>query len=335
MSNTKSWTWVILCISSSGNDMLVFNSEMHLLTFVVTCLETGMLVFYQLPHWLADPDDRPRFWYLLLLVLLIVYNITGGLLPDKHFSLSIVWQNNICYGTGFLMAAYFPFFFYKCLRFERLRKHALLWSPLCILLPFVVFFLGYYSLTGDIEVPTSYGMIIPFLYSIWVLYAILNAIRIRFKEEKADSIPVTKVEALLLYAAVSPWVLMTVFSFLKVTQWLEVLCTNLGFLLTTVIFMSQSVKHDRYDKERLKRAGVIPDDKAFEAGLLLYGFTAREMDVVRLLREGLNRQEIGERLFISKKTAARHTQNIYYKAGVNSRQELIHKLETTPLSKVQ
>ncbi|HVW98710.1 MAG TPA: helix-turn-helix transcriptional regulator [Mucilaginibacter sp.] len=308
--------------------MLVFNSEMHLLTFVVTCLETGMLVFYQLPHWLADPDDRPRFWYLLLLVLLIVYNVTGGLLPDRKMAMSIIMQNNMAYGTGFLMAAYFPFFFYKCLRFERLRKHALIWSPLCILLPFVVFFLGYYSLTGDIEVPTSYGMIIPFLYSIWVLYAILNAIRIRFKEEKADSIPVTKMEALLLYAAVSPWVLMTVFSFLKVTQWLEVLCTNLGFLLTTVIFMSRSVRLERENKERrLKLENRLPFSQAFERNIHLYGFTPRELEVVRLIRQGYSRAEIADMLCISLGTLGKHIQFIHEKAEVSTRQQLMAKLE--------
>jgi predicted ATPase/DNA-binding CsgD family transcriptional regulator/Tfp pilus assembly protein PilF len=49
------------------------------------------------------------------------------------------------------------------------------------------------------------------------------------------------------------------------------------------------------------------------------GITPRELEVLRLLREGLTNREIGARLFISPRTAQTHVQHVYAKLGVESR----------------
>jgi DNA-binding CsgD family transcriptional regulator len=54
-----------------------------------------------------------------------------------------------------------------------------------------------------------------------------------------------------------------------------------------------------------------------------HGLTAREFDVLRLLATGQSNREVGETLFISPATAARHVANIYGKLGVASRAEAI------------
>jgi DNA-binding CsgD family transcriptional regulator len=50
-----------------------------------------------------------------------------------------------------------------------------------------------------------------------------------------------------------------------------------------------------------------------------YGLTAREVDVLRLLQDGLTDREIAERLFISPHTVMRHVAGVLGKLGVNSR----------------
>jgi len=50
-----------------------------------------------------------------------------------------------------------------------------------------------------------------------------------------------------------------------------------------------------------------------------YGLTVRELQVLRLLTEGLSDREIAERLFISSHTVSRHVAGILGKLGVNSR----------------
>ena len=47
--------------------------------------------------------------------------------------------------------------------------------------------------------------------------------------------------------------------------------------------------------------------------------TARQLEVLRLLAEGLDQNEIGERLVISRKTVGAHIENIFVKLGVHSR----------------
>jgi len=49
------------------------------------------------------------------------------------------------------------------------------------------------------------------------------------------------------------------------------------------------------------------------------GLTAREVEVLRLLAQGLSNKDIGARLVISPKTAGNHVEHIYAKIGTSSR----------------
>jgi DNA-binding NarL/FixJ family response regulator len=51
--------------------------------------------------------------------------------------------------------------------------------------------------------------------------------------------------------------------------------------------------------------------------------TTRELDVLRLLADGLGQDEIAERLFISAKTVATHIEHILAKLGVRSRAQAV------------
>jgi DNA-binding CsgD family transcriptional regulator len=50
-----------------------------------------------------------------------------------------------------------------------------------------------------------------------------------------------------------------------------------------------------------------------------YGLSSREREVLAMLVDGRTNREIGERLFISEKTASVHVTHILDKLGVNSR----------------
>ena len=49
------------------------------------------------------------------------------------------------------------------------------------------------------------------------------------------------------------------------------------------------------------------------------GLTKREIEVLRLVAEGLNNQVIADRLFVSEHTIHRHVANIFSKLSVSSR----------------
>jgi DNA-binding NarL/FixJ family response regulator len=58
------------------------------------------------------------------------------------------------------------------------------------------------------------------------------------------------------------------------------------------------------------------------AALVDAGLTKRELEVARLVAQGLSNNAIGEQLTISPGTVTRHVSNIFYKAGLSNRVEL-------------
>ena len=304
--------------------MVVFNSELHVLTFVFCILEFGMC-FYQLIYWLSYPKDKRRFWYLILLVLLLNYNITGGLFPDPRLNLSIEVQNIIAYGSGFLMASYFPFYFYKAFGLQTIRFHALYGVLLFLLLPYIIYFVILYPIKGNLSYATSYGLLVPAFYSIVVLYDLLHAIRIKIKKRRTTSHPYSWLEMMGVYAAVSPWLFMSAFAYFNISQWIEVFVTNVGFVIITLIFIAKSIKESRIqdarrqtlEHERFELFGQYCED---------FNLSKRETEIALLLCKGLTYKEIADTLYISERTVNNHVQHIFLKTDVNKKMQLLQKL---------
>jgi len=326
--------------------------EMHGLTACVILVEL-MMLSVQLYFYLIWPYNRRRLNYLVLLTLLIVYNVTGGVFPDTNVVwISPIWQNVVAYGSGFLMAAYFPYYFYRAFELRALRFHALYGAPLFLMLPYLVFFVVVYPLSGNLEFAISYGLILPALYSPVLLIAMFYAINKRFgKRSKSDvtdedavrigkaslskdfgntvgdvlegrggyildstgfegirngneSGDFTSLEVHAVYWAVSPWVLMSLFSYLHVDQWLEVLCTNLGFLVITVLFLYHSGRFERAEKVRLMEKDALDERFRgdFSERCRSFGLSSRETEVALRLCQGWTYRAIAEDLIISSRT---------------------------------
>ncbi|WP_316777975.1 helix-turn-helix transcriptional regulator [Pedobacter antarcticus] len=305
--------------------MLVFGTEMHLVTFVFSVLEMLMFIFL-LPGYLNWPDDKPRFWYLILLLLLILYNVTGGLLPDPQFPIPIFIQNIIAYGSGFLMASYFPFYFYKAFNLKLLRFHALYGVPLFLLVPYLLFFVISYSINNDLNFTVKYGIIVPFFYSFVLLWSIFRAINEAYKENRRKSY---YIEEIAVYCAVFPWASMTVIAYFSFSQLTEALLTNLGFLAITAMFICKFILQDRNEINKLRNIsinGVRPE--LFRENCARFQLTSREKEVIILLHEGYHTGEIASKLNIAERTVTTHIQNMMSKTNTHSRLELLRKLES-------
>jgi DNA-binding CsgD family transcriptional regulator len=65
--------------------------------------------------------------------------------------------------------------------------------------------------------------------------------------------------------------------------------------------------------------GPLPTRPPAPVAAFPNGLTAREVDVLRLVAEGLPDAEVAERLFLARRTVNTHLTSIYTKLGVNSR----------------
>jgi DNA-binding CsgD family transcriptional regulator len=77
----------------------------------------------------------------------------------------------------------------------------------------------------------------------------------------------------------------------------------------------------------LRRAGVaVPrrrGDEVVPPQLRRIGVTGRELEVLRLIAEGLSNQEMAARLYLSPRTVERHVANLVVKTGVDRRTQLV------------
>ncbi|MDB5143661.1 MAG: Transcriptional regulator, LuxR family [Mucilaginibacter sp.] len=304
--------------------MLVFGSQLHIVTFIFIILEV-LMFSWQLARYFYRLKDRHRGWYCLLLLLLFLYNITNGLFPDPEIGWSVTIQNILANGTAFLMASYFPFYFYKEFELKELRRHVMFGVPLFFLLPYFVFFVLIYTINGHLQTDIRYGVIVPFIYSLFLLWEILCAIRKHYIQKGDHHF---YIEELALYCAVLPWAAMSFFAWFEVGQLIEAICANIGFLVITVMFFVKSARRARQEYILLNHTnidGIGPE--RFQANCLHYGLTKNEILIVQKIYKGMSTMEIAESMFIAGDTVKKHIQHIFRKTSVKNRQALIHKLQ--------
>lgn len=231
----------------------------------------------------------------------------------------------IAYGMAFLMVSYFPFYFYKEFDLTVLRKHVLYGVPLFLILPYMVFFVIMYTINGELKKDMRYGVILPFVYSLVLLWIVLSAIRKRYQQNRDDHF---YAEEISVYFAVLPWVPMTVFAWLEVGQVVETLCANVGFLIITIIFFIKSAR--RAMREYLEENAITIGETnpyLFQANCLHFDLTRMEILIIQHIYKGRSNREIADLMSISENTVKKHLQNVYRKVNVKSRAALIYKLQ--------
>ena len=315
--------------------MRVFGTDIHIVTFCFMVIEVVFFV-YQFFYYLYWPKDQNRSYYLILLFLLIVKNLAMGLFPDPQYtSIPIVIQYSFTYAAGFIMASYFPYYFFRSYNLEGLRFHATYGVVLFLYTPFTLIFTTEYLLTKNIDSSIAHGLIIPAAYSLILAYVMFKSIQKAFKEELENR---KYFEVAGVYCSVVPFVAIAFFP--NIDQVTEAIITNLGFTILTVLFIRRSVIQARLDKEKLLALdnlkvgtplhridpAIDRDKQIFEANVSMFNLTPREKEVIGLVRLGKTYKNIGEDLNISDRTVNKHVENIFQKAEVNSRTELLHKL---------
>ncbi|GHB87493.1 response regulator transcription factor [Persicitalea jodogahamensis] len=315
--------------------MHVFGTDIHIVTFCFIVIEAVFFV-YQFFYYLYWPKDQNRKYYLILLFLLIVKNLAMGLFPDPQYtSIPMVIQYAFTYAAGFIMASYFPYYFYRSYNLEGLRFHATYGVVLFLYTPFTLIFTTEYLFTSDIDSAIAHGLVIPAAYSLVLAYVMYKSMQKAFRKELDNR---EYFEVVGVYCSVVPFVAIAFFP--NIAQVTEAIITNLGFTILTILFIRRSVLQARLDKAKLLALsklkigtplhGIDPtidlDQQIFEANISMFNLTPREKEVVGLVRLGKTNKSIGEYLQISDRTVSKHIENIFQKTEVNSRTELMRRI---------
>jgi len=314
--------------------MLLPGTQMHLITFAFVCIEL-IILFYLFIHHLARPHDKISYLDIFLLLLLIVYNITGGLLPDPTLPGSYFWQNSIAYATGFITPCYFPYYVYHAFGLAKMKFHAYRGVFFFLMLPYLLFMLVF-GITGKLADAKSL-LIVPVAYALWVIVTLAVAAKNESVEDR-----------IVLFLSLTPWVCLPVIDYFNAGQAIEAAITNTGFLLLLTQHLRRNVKQLKDEHQRLVESEnklltwneqlqeevnkrtleleSISREQRFTENCIQYNLTNREKEIALLIYRGQTHKQIGELLFIAERTVAKHTQNIFDKVKVSNRVELVHKL---------
>lgn len=265
--------------------MKFLNTEMYMVTFWITLFEIIML-FFQVVYYLQRTTDKKRLYFLILLVMMIVHNMCSGFMPDKNIPVSIVIQNIIAFLGGFTTSMYFVYYFYKTFELDRLRFFVMYGSFVFLIGPFVLLFVVPYLLTGSLSLARQLTVVVPFLYGVAFVSSTTRAFIYKFKTQRQHYQRVYPTELVVAaYIALLCWVMLPVIVFFGDFQVLQHSVTNAGFLMMTIIYIRSSIVQARQEYDQLQ-ATIKTVDDLVEFNFVKFGFTPREIEVTRELRQG-------------------------------------------------
>ncbi|WP_237249490.1 helix-turn-helix domain-containing protein [Sphingobacterium faecale] len=296
---------------------------MHLVTLLAIVIEL-VAIGAQSALYLNRKKEHKRLWYIVLLLLLVIFNVANGLFPDDKYHIPIYVQHIVVNGIGFTIAAYFPFYFYLAFGLQKLRFLAIYGVPLFLLVPYLFFFVIGYSTHEDLHFTQKYGYLIPTIYSFILLAAVGKAIWYAYRQNRNKNL---YIEVVATYFAVMPWAFMAPVVYFQWGQPTETLFTNLGFVAISALLLYRTLNVSRAEQKLLSELELVPIDRIIiERNSKRFGLSNREIEIVYLICERLSYKEIANKLFISDRTVSKHVQNIFNKTLVKSRSTLVKKM---------
>lgn len=323
--------------------MLLPGTQMHVITFLFICIEIVILL-YLVIYRLARPDDRNTWLNIILIAVLLLYNITGGLLPDASLPGSFYLQESIAYFTGFMTPCYFPYYVYHAFYLEKMRFHAYRGVFIFLVFPYLIFVIIFVT-SGKLETAKNL-LILPVLYAVWVIGTLVFAVKSKYKINSNSKS--AKEEMAVTFLSLTPWVGLPIIDYFDLGQAVEATTTNTGFLLLLALQLKQHIAQIRYEHERLieseenlrnwnerlqeevdkrtKELEKLSAEERIKENCKKYLLTNREKEIILLVFKGNSYRQVAEILFIAERTVTTHVRNIFDKVKASSKLELLNKL---------
>ncbi len=226
--------------------MLLPGTQMHIVTFIFVSIEI-VIFFYLVIYKLARPDDKTASLNIFLISFLIIYNVTGGLLPDPNLPGSQFLQLAIAYFTGFITPCYFPYYVYQAFGLEKMKFHAYKGVYLFLILPYFIFIIAL-AVSNNLDTTKNF-LVLPVPYALWVIYSLIRAIKYKYQNE--FSTHESKEELMVLFLSISSWIGLPFIDYFNLGQTVEAPITNVGFLLLLGLQVKRNIRDLRKEHQML------------------------------------------------------------------------------------
>ncbi|MFS4467539.1 LuxR C-terminal-related transcriptional regulator [Maribacter sp. 2210JD10-5] len=298
----------------------MFGTSIHWTTFFYLLIDTVIVLFAVLQSLRLEHFGFRR--YIILGILFIAYNATGGFLPMENFPGLFILQYIITYGTAIALCVYILYYLYKEYDFAIFELY---WSitniSLLLGLGFIALFLVPYSITGSLD-KARVCFTIPFaLIGFYFLGSFCQRIG-RFPKSTSFAYRRSR----LSITSAGCVVLLPLLTVIGDYQWLTFTVMNIAFYTITAIEI------DRYLyflENKCKMLGVISfyenRGELLQSKLLYKSLTRREVEIAVSMLSNHTYKQIAETFFIAERTVSKHASNIFKKTGVRNKTGFLSK----------
>jgi len=302
----------------------MFGTSIHWTTFFYLLIDTFIVFFAIIQSTKLKHNNLDR--YLVLGVLFILYNLTGGFLPFDDFPGPFILQYIITYGVAISMCIYIVYYLYKeydinFLKFRLTIPNIAIYTIVC----FIGLFLVPYFWTGSLGLSRILFALPIFLICLYFLWAFHNKI-----SKANNSNPFIVRRNRLSLISVCCITLLPILTVIGDYQWLTFSVMNIAFFNITALEIDRYLYFLEY---RDKLNGVFDFYKQSETNLLeprflKKGLTRREIEIALSMLNNQSYKEISEDFFIAESTVSKHASNIFKKTEVKNRAEFLKRYGT-------
>lgn len=299
----------------------MFGTSIHWTTFFYLLVDTFIVLIVSIRALNLKRPILKR--YLILGLLFIAYNLTGGFMPIEEFPAPLILQYTITYSVAIILCVYLAYYLYKEYDIAILRVHLSIRNIIILMaFCFIFLFLVPFHLTASVDIARACFTVPIAGIAIYFLWAFKERIK---KRPESNSFSLRRNNLSVL--CVCSIALLPILTIIGDYQWLTFTVMNAAFFATTTMEIDR-YHHFLENKNRMFEvlAFYKANKEKLENSKLIYqSLTSREIEISLCILSNKSYKKIGDYFFITERTVSKHASNIFKKTGVKNRVEFLKR----------
>ena len=299
----------------------MFGTSIHWTTFFYLLIDIVIVLFTLYFSGKKTQSSFKRF--LILGLLFVAYNATGGFLPTDNFPGPFILQYIITYSVAITLCVFIVYYLYKeydivVLKYNSSIRNLAIFTSVS----YIILFLIPYFVTGSLDSAR-------FLFTIPISIAAIIFLFIFYRRISNPNNPNAFIlrRNRLSIVSVSSIALLPICTVIGDYQWITFTVMNLAFYAITTIEVDRYLyfienNNRMYEVFALKKK---QKDEAIESKIFYEDLTRREIEIALSILSELSYRNIAKDLFIAESTVSKHASNIFKKTGVKNRCEFLKR----------